>query len=352
MTEANNLFLKKGMQINHLALIGIAIVFSWTLWSVFNLPVYLQLSGGDLICEVLADFGQQIIETTVLLEISLLYIKIITRALWHLKTNLKNIILQVIILAALNGISSIASGTLYTIMYPDEEFIFAKIAITDYIDLSILSTACLVVFLMNRYRDEEVILLQTKLKTLSLQTNNHFVFNCFTTLSSLISTSPQQADSFLQGLSRAYRYLVAKGSKSVVPLSEEIAFVKDYALLIEYRYSGIEIMISNSLSGTDGFVCPVSLQSSVENAIKHNRHGVDNHLLIELYKKGDYVFVTNNIMPRADEMPSTKSGLHNLVERYSLLTKRQVNISDDNGFFSVGVPILGFDELYDESINN
>ena len=245
------------MHLSHGALLCLSIAFSWVLWCIVDLPVFNKMNGWPLFWEILKNFGEQIIETTILLELSLVYIRFIVKIFWNKEKNLKNLIFQVMLLALLNGISAFVCGLAYHYIYPAKEGLFARIAFTDYLNLSVLTTAYLVIFLMNRYleeteakieaekklKDEEIILQQSKLKNLSLETNNHFIFNSFSTLSGLIKTAPVDAEDFLQGLSRIYRYLVEKGNKNAVELKEELTFVEAYSRLVHYRYSGISIYI-------------------------------------------------------------------------------------------------------------
>ena len=142
------------MHMRHIVLLSIAIVFSWILWIIVNLDVYSQLNGKALLVEILNDFLEQVLETTILLELSLLYIRGIVKVFWNSPHNMKIVLIQVMILAVLNGISSIIMGLAYSVFFPDQEHLLTKIAYTDYINLSVLTTAYLVVFLINRYRDE------------------------------------------------------------------------------------------------------------------------------------------------------------------------------------------------------
>lgn len=339
------------MHLSHIRLLVIAVVFSWVLWTIVNLDVYSQLSGKGLFLEILKDFGEQLLETTVLLELSLLYIRGIVKVFWDSPHNIKSVLIQVIILAVLNGISSVMMGLAYSHLFPEQEHLFAKIAFTDYINLSVLTTAYLVIFLINRYRDEENLLLRTKLDNLALQTDNHFIFNCFSTLSGLMSSSPDDAKEFLQGLSRVYRYLVTNGEKKIVALKDELSFVSDYAKIVSYRFSGVEITIDNELKDIDAFICPVSLQGLVENALKHNRHGKDDHLSVCVSFDGDRIRVANNILPREEESDGTGRGLDTLKERYALLTDKEVSIINDGKTFEVRIPVLYLEDLDDESID-
>lgn len=82
---------KQEIHISHFTLWGIAVVFSWILWVIIDFPMYKEMEGKELFLEILQDFAQQMIETTVLLELSLLYIKLIVKALWSWKKNMKNL---------------------------------------------------------------------------------------------------------------------------------------------------------------------------------------------------------------------------------------------------------------------
>lgn len=141
------------MHLGHWTMLGIAIAFSWVLWSIVNFDVFRQISGWPLVLEILKEFGEQVVETTVLLELSLLYIRMIVKAFWNKEHSIRNILLQVMLLAVLNGISSVIVAYAYHSIYPGKADIFAKIVFTDYLDLSVLTTAWLVVFLMNRHKE-------------------------------------------------------------------------------------------------------------------------------------------------------------------------------------------------------
>ncbi len=344
----------------------IALVFSWILWVMANLPLYSQMSGWPLVREILSDFVEQAVEVVILLELSLLYIRVIVRIFWNKETNIGNLILQVTLLAVFNGFTSALMALAYSRLFPSYHDLFFQIIFTDYIGLSVLTTAYLVKFLVNRYRDElEVklrsekelaeeknILLQTRLKNLSLQTDNHFIFNCFSVLSSLIKTDPDKAGEFLQKLSESYRYLVINGGRDVVPLEAEMSFVRSYLELVRYRYSGISCHFDPALDNQAGNVCPMSIQGLAENAVKHNRHGRDNLLDIDIRLKDGYDVMTNNRLPREDSVPGTTSGLTNLKKRYSLLTEREVVVRESPDFYEVGVPILYSEEQEDESADH
>ena len=71
------------MHLSHGALLCLSIVFSWVLWCIVDLPVFNKMNGWPLFWEILKNFGEQIIETTILLELSLVYIRFIVKIFWN-----------------------------------------------------------------------------------------------------------------------------------------------------------------------------------------------------------------------------------------------------------------------------
>jgi LytS/YehU family sensor histidine kinase len=59
---------------------------------------------------------------------------------------------------------------------------------------------------------------------------------------------------------------------------------------------------------------PCSLQTVVENAIKHNEFSAENPLMIRLTMNGEYLKVINNKRPKPYLVDSTSVGLRNLVQ--------------------------------------
>jgi LytS/YehU family sensor histidine kinase len=96
------------------------------------------------------------------------------------------------------------------------------------------------------------------------------------------------------------------------------------------------------LSAENFLIPPISMQTLVENAIKHNEFSDANPLRIAVSISSDYVIVSN-VMKRINEpQPSSKIGLHNLDNRYKLITKRNIIIENNFEAFIVRLPIIRF----------
>ncbi|NJO25203.1 MAG: histidine kinase [Bacteroidia bacterium] len=72
--------------------------------------------------------------------------------------------------------------------------------------------------------------------SLKSQVNPHFLFNCFNTLSSLISEDRKKAEKFLNELSKVYRYLLRNNEDGLSTVENEIRFIRSYYQLLQTRH--------------------------------------------------------------------------------------------------------------------
>lgn len=330
----------KDIHFSHSCILIISILFSWGLWVFVNFSAYREVHGHSLMLLLIKDFCENLVEITILLEISLLYVKKVSVFFWRHRISATTLLTQVLILALLNGILSVSAASVYSVMYPNDANLFMKIALCDYINLSVLTTAYMVVFLLNQYHSEERALLESQLKALSLKVDNHFIFNSLSTLSALIETDTKQSLSFLNSFTKIYRYLVSTGNKNYVRISDEISFSKEYSNTILSRFSNVKVLIDQNIAEINGYLFPVSVQLLLENAIKHNIHDKDEPLVITIQKDDNYIVVRNNYQPRLDNYQKTGTGLNTLRERYLLFLKRDIIVGQNDNYFEVKLPII------------
>ena len=344
---------RKELRRRHRLLLVNAVIVSWVVWCIVNARHYCQKNSEELLQEIIVDMIENLIEIIALVELSLVYSKLIIKIFWNHKRTVDKLFFQVVVLNILNALSALAIGVIYHLIYPEETDILTRVFITDFIVVSILSTTYFVSFMMSMHHKSETAILQGKLDRLALQTNSHLMFNSFSTLESMIRTSPDDAENFLQGLSNMYRYLISKGDKSLISLSDEIRFTDNYITLVNYRYEGIKVDIDNALrEASDAVIPPVSIQQLVENAIKHNSHGRNSFLHIAVRKQDDSVIVENNIVPLKDNyLSSTKTGIENLRQRVTLLYGKVIEVQNDGDLFSVRIPLTYKKDLKDEDLD-
>jgi len=187
---------------------------------------------------------------------------------------------------------------------------------------------------------------QAELETLKMQLDPHFLFNNFSTLSELVIEDQQVAVKFIDHLALVYRYMLSNVRKNSISLKEEISFVESYFYLIKERMGRkVELIIDipESVQNTQA-VAPIALQLLVENAVKHNTASKEHPLIIHIEVVNQYVVVRNNLQKLVVELPSSKVGLDNIVDRYRLLSQLDVEITSTTEEFIVKLPLLAVRE--------
>jgi len=185
---------------------------------------------------------------------------------------------------------------------------------------------------------------QAELEALKNQIDPHFIFNSLNTLSFLITRDPQNARLYNDTLAKVYRYILGNKERDLVMLREEVEFISNYFYLLKIRFSdaiNMEIEI-NDLSAEDFLIPPISMQTLVENAIKHNDFTDSNPLTIHVSISSNHVIIRNAINPKIYATPTSRIGLNNLDNRYKLITNRNIVIENNFKFFTVKLPILKF----------
>lgn len=181
--------------------------------------------------------------------------------------------------------------------------------------------------------------LQNELMALKNQIDPHFLFNSLNSLTSLIREN-EKATQFVKKLSYMYRYILQSGESDLVTIKEELKFLESYTYLIRTRYRdrfSIDIQIANKYLETK--IPPLALQLLVENAVKHNEISGTNPLNVRIFTKDDTLFVENIVKLRTTITEGTKNGLLNLKKRYILLRKQALTVRNENGIFSVQLPL-------------
>ncbi|WP_375444196.1 sensor histidine kinase [uncultured Fibrella sp.] len=182
---------------------------------------------------------------------------------------------------------------------------------------------------------------QSQLAVLKNQLDPHFLFNSMNTLAALIDDENIDAQQYLERLSDVYRYVLVSRTKNTVLLEEEIAFVDAYVYLNKIRFrDNLQVDKQLSPEAYGQYVTPLSLQMLIENAIKHNVVSKESPLTIRIQQEGDQLVVANNIQEKTILEKSTRVGLQNIINRYSLLTDRQVEVVRQGGLFTVKIPLL------------
>lgn len=181
---------------------------------------------------------------------------------------------------------------------------------------------------------------KNRYNALKNQTDPHFLFNSLNSLNGLIGYDNELAHEYVMQLSSVFRYTMQE--HSVVSLSDELEFTRSYIYLMKIRYADallVDIQIPDIYP--EHGILPVSIQTLVENAIKHNIISRQKplNLVIKLTDEKTIV-VENNYQPRKDAATGNGVGLSNLNERYWLMFRKNINIDVDDDIFRVEIPLI------------
>ncbi|MFN2394891.1 MAG: sensor histidine kinase [Bacteroidales bacterium] len=184
--------------------------------------------------------------------------------------------------------------------------------------------------------------IQSQYETLKNQLNPHFLFNTLNTLTTLIEENQQAAVKYVDKTADFLRSLLNLKDKEVISLEEELEIIQTFYQLQKERFGeNLKMEIKHANTGEKFMIPPLALQMLIENAIKHNVISSGNplHIMIEIKNTG-FVSVTNNLQKKQSAQPSSGIGLHNIKNRYSFLSKEEVEIIEKVDSFEVKLPLL------------
>lgn len=198
------------------------------------------------------------------------------------------------------------------------------------------------IHLREKAREEEEEKVKAQLKNLKNQINPHFLFNSLNSLFALVEEQPELAKKFIVKLSKVYRYLLDSNNSNLIALKQEVDFIKHYLFLQKIRFGenlSMEIEIASHLMKRQ--LPSVSLQSLVENAIKHNVITSEKPLMIKIYSNDeDHLVIENKFQARTDFVQSSGTGLKNLEALYQHLGNESLQYGLQGENFRVVLPLL------------
>lgn len=183
--------------------------------------------------------------------------------------------------------------------------------------------------------------LQHQLEALRSQINPHFLFNALNSLTVLIRNKSDRALPFVDQLSWLLRATLLRSEDDFITIQNELEYLESYIFLQKERFGEkfkVDVQIPENWKKE--LIPSFSLQLLAENAIKHNVVSTNQPLLLEIYPNGEYLIIRNQIHKRRDATEGTGLGLLNLSVRFKLLKKRDIQINQDENYFTVKLPIL------------
>jgi sensor histidine kinase YesM len=167
-----------------------------------------------------------------------------------------------------------------------------------------------------------IIIKEAQLNNLSAQLNPHFFFNSLNNIKFLVIENPDAARRAIDLLSELLRNSLNSNIGRLISLDEEINLVRDYLELEKIRFEErLQIKIETSVDLSRHLILPFSIQSLVENAIKH---GIEKRkhrgfIAVKVEKENDFIKITvRNSGKLSNEITNSGIGLSNLKERLFL----------------------------------
>jgi sensor histidine kinase YesM len=111
---------------------------------------------------------------------------------------------------------------------------------------------------------------EARLASLESRIHPHFLFNTLNSISTLIPQDPQRAERLVERLASLLRFSLDSGHSGLVLLSQELKIVADYLEIERARFGprlSYSIEVPDEMGALE--VPPLSLQSLVENSVKH-----------------------------------------------------------------------------------
>jgi hypothetical protein len=175
----------------------------------------------------------------------------------------------------------------------------------------------------------ETALVQARLQTLANRTQPHFLFNALNSISALVRTDPEKAETMISRLGDLLRTSMRADDAESIPLAEELALVRQYLAIQQIRYSDRmqspgEVTVEATEEAARCLVPRFILQPLVENAIKHGVEPLDEPAEVSVrgHVQGDRLVLTVTNSASREVPPFETSdgiGLRATKERLALI---------------------------------
>ena len=111
---------------------------------------------------------------------------------------------------------------------------------------------------------------EARLRSLESRIHPHFLFNTLNSISSLIAVNPTRAEQIVGRLAALLRASLDTSNQPLIPLRQELAMVESYIDIERVRFGDkLRGSVRVPVELQDVKVPPMSVQSLVENAVKH-----------------------------------------------------------------------------------
>jgi sensor histidine kinase YesM len=179
---------------------------------------------------------------------------------------------------------------------------------------------------------------EARLHSLESRIHPHFLFNTLNAISSLIAVNPARAEQIVCRLATLLRASLDASNQPLIPLRQELAMVESYVDIEKVRFGDkLRGAVEVPAELFEAKVPPLSVQSLVENAVKHGitpQSGGGKFLVTASADAGNLRIEVQDTGPGFD-LAAIRAGhgLDNLVERLNALfgEKARLNVLRRDG---------------------
>lgn len=180
---------------------------------------------------------------------------------------------------------------------------------------------------------------ESELNFLKAQISPHFLFNTLNNLYGHAVTKSDLLPDMMLRLSDLLRYTIYETSKPLVPLHDELDYIRNYIALEKMRLSDKSHVKFDLPDNVDMSlqIAPLLLISFVENAFKHSRHSLSNMLYIngtvKIEGKRLILQIENSYNPEIKKENVIKRdggiGMDNVSKRLKLLYENKHRLTNE-----------------------
>lgn len=183
--------------------------------------------------------------------------------------------------------------------------------------------------------------MQSQLWNLKSQVNPHFLFNNLNTLSSLIEENEKEAETYLDEMSKVYRYLLRHNEEPLVPLADEIRFLRSYFHVLSARYgNALQVLLHLDGASPGMMIPPLSLQALLESTLAEAELSKAQPLLFEIKVKDNFLQVQNNMQKKTAAVSNDEAAkFQMLIKKFELITRQAVVVSETEQTRTIMLPL-------------
>jgi LytS/YehU family sensor histidine kinase len=187
--------------------------------------------------------------------------------------------------------------------------------------------------------------MHSQLLGLKSQMNPHFLFNGLNTLSSLIHEDAEQAEDFLDHMSKVYRYLLRNNEEQLVSVGTELSFIRSYYYLLKARHAeGLQLHVEIPSDAYNDMIPPLTLQMILENSLSNNAVGRSNPLIVSICVCNGWIEVRNNIQPKINNAEENTEVIENIKNKFRLLCQQEVSVTEKGNERLIRLPLIPYTE--------